>query len=446
MSRGFVNALALLACGCGVSGGAAQKTVSVASSKPLASAEDDGDDDALELRLSAAAQMLESEGFTRVGRSQRGFLAANGRMTREVSIEPFSCARLVAVATPSLLDLDAALYRADGAPLIEDDGSDARPVLTLCAGAEAVSAYYALHAYQGVGAVAMAQFSRPSVPSDDLVTVSSDAAAAGGGGTGLSELAKVLYRRGFEDIGSRARLPLSAGQVLRVPAPLKAGDCYTLAAEADVPLSGLSLRLVDGKEELMHSQGLSQNVALQYCADRPREASLEVHAALGTGQVRVARFRAPQVMAGGEHAMWLGEPTPSQAAWADAARESKPEANKQTERKGKAQPRDFPLNQGALVAFEQGAPLGACEIWEAQLLPGLFRATLRLEDLDGVLLAEADSENMLARLEVCERRGPVRVTVVGRAGFGRVTVQGQRKDAQTATIVDSGAAPDAQSP
>ncbi len=368
-------------------------------------------EDALDLRLSAVEQSLGEEGFVRKGGVERGFLATNGRMTREVLIEPRTCARFVAVATPSLIDLDAALYRSDGVPLLEDDGSDARPVLTLCAREEAVRAYYALHAYQGVGAFSVAQFVRPSTVSDDL-----SMANGVGDESALSDLAKVLHRRGFEDAGPRVKHALRAEEGLRVGVPGKAGECYTLAVEATPPLTGVSLRLLDGSEELAQGRGLSQHASLQYCADRERNMGLEVTAAAGTGTVRIARFRAPQASVGGEGAMWLGEPTPSNAAWNDAASPGATKDNTRT----------FELAQGKVVSFESRTPLGPCEVWDASLLPGLSKATLLLETLDGELLAQADSENMKASLRVCDRRGPVRVSVIGRAGFGSVRVAGDK--------------------
>ncbi len=371
------------------------------------------EEDALDLRLAALAQSLREEGFARTGASERGFLATNGRMTREVTIQPATCARFVAVATPSLIDLDASLYRGDGVPLLEDDGSDARPVLTLCASREPVRAYYTLHAYQGVGAFAIAQFVRPSTLNDDLSTTTKGEAEA----SALQDLAKVLHRRGFEDAGPRIELSLSAGQVLRVGIPAKSGECYTLAVEATPPLLGVALRLLDGSEELARGQGLAQHTALQYCADRVRNMALEVTASFGKGTLRVARFRVPQAAVGGEGAMWLGEPSPSDAAWPVQKARASDEATAP-----RAQERVFELSQGGVVSFESALPLGSCETWDAQLLPGLSRVTLLLESPDGSLLGEADSENMRASLSVCDRQGPVRVSVIGRAGFGRVLV------------------------
>src|SRR5690606_36488090 len=115
----------------------------------------------------------------------------------------------------SVIDLDAAIYRADGVALIEDDGSDARPELTLCAGDKTIHGYYTLHAYQGVGAFATAQFVRPAAEDDDLIT------RYVGESTALTELAALLSRRGFEDAAPRIELALSQGRPVRVAVPAK---------------------------------------------------------------------------------------------------------------------------------------------------------------------------------------------------------------------------------
>jgi hypothetical protein len=375
------------------------------------------DEDALELRLSAAGQSLREQGYAPGPFHERGFLPPNGRVTRAITIAPRTCARFVAVATPSMIDLDASLYRADGAALLEDDSSDARPSLTLCAGAERLDAYYSLHAYQGVGAFASREFVRPATAQDDLITVQEAPSDAG-----LNDLAKTLHKRGFDDLGPRVELELSAGHPLRVALSAKAGECYTLAAESAGALSGVALRLIDGSEELGHGlAGAAGLASLQYCSDRTRELELELDAAAGAGPVRIARFKAPQSNLGGAHAMWLGEPSPSAKAWGpiDDVRAAVAREIEQT--KGGIF-ESHPLAQGDVVERESRRPLGACERWQALLEPGLVSATLRVEDANGVLLGEAESRAMLAELELCRRPGPVRVSVVGRVGFGAVTL------------------------
>jgi hypothetical protein len=55
----------------------------------------------------------------------------------------------------------------------------------------------------------------------------------------------------------------------------------------------------------------------------------------------------------------------------------------------------------------------------------LFRATLRVEALDGTPYGEAESEDMVAQVSFCARPQAARVIVIGRAGFGQVSVLGK---------------------
>jgi hypothetical protein len=411
----------LTACGGAVAAGPA------ASTQVVEAAASAVEDDALELRLSALAQALGEQGYAQGGLRDRGFLPANGRATRPVRVEPNTCALFVAVATPSVIDLDASLYRADGTALIEDEGSDARPSLKLCAGDTVVTGYYALHAYQGVGAFATAQFVRPAVPGDDDLSI----IEREGGPSALAELAKALHKRGFEDAAPRVELKLTGPRAVRMAVPAKQGDCYTLAAEGGPKLEGLSLRLLNGQgHELAHGVADSALASLQYCADESEELSLEVSAREGSGSLRVARFRAAHASLGGAHALWLGEPSPSPQAWqgrVKAVSELRKELAAEGTRAYVLQ--EKPLGQGSVLELEVPAPLGACESWQIQLQPGLSRARFRVESADGRVLGEARSAGMLAELLVCERRGPARVIVVGEAGFGSITLLGRPRDA-----------------
>ncbi|MFT3922582.1 MAG: hypothetical protein QM778_08620 [Myxococcales bacterium] len=410
-------AVCVLGLGCG---GASANPVLSTTPPPVTALE--GTEDALELRVEAAARALRDQGFTRAPFQDRGFLPTNGRATRAVTIDPHTCARFVAVATPSVIDLDASLYRSDGTALLEDDGSDARPSLMLCAGDTRVDGYYSLHAYQGVGAYATAQFVRPAIQTDDLLTISEPARESA-----LNELAKTLHKRGFEDAGPRVEAQLNAGQPLRVAISARAGDCYTVATESAAGLGGVSLRLLDGDNELGHGVAAERLASLQYCADQARELALEVSASTGEGMVRIARFRAAQAAVGGPHAMWLGEPSPSREAWRAAKQTSSAQQTTQGADKSTFA-QEFPLSQGAVVELEHKVPLGACERWRALLEPGLSRATLRIEGLDGSLYGQAESSAMVAEVAFCGRHGALRVSVTGRAGFGRVSLLGQAED------------------
>jgi hypothetical protein len=395
--------------------------------------------DALDLHFRALSLGLSDDGLKQGGLLERGFLPPSGRVAFPVHIAAGECAMFVALATASMADLDASLYTPEGAALIEDDSTGSRPTLTFCASSnEAVDAYFTLHAYQGAGAFVAAQFARSLRADDDLRT-------AGGeqGTSALGELAQTLHDRGFEDAAPRVSLPLGDARPVRMAVNVAAGECYTLAAEGGEGVTELGLRLVDadGTELALgfgeNQPGHPQLAALQYCADRRAELALEVVAKRGRGLAKVARFRATQALVGGVRALWMGEPSPSELAWQTpdvtpykAIASSKDESGARAAAEAKAPPRHTKIAPGERVAIRQGqlieliprAPIASCERWQIELEPGLSRATLRIEDMRGELIGESDSAHMRACVAVCGANGPRRASVIGRTGFGAVTL------------------------
>lgn len=386
--------------------------------------------DSLGLHFDALAAGLEQEGLRRGALLERGFLPPAARVAYPVHIDADECALFVAVASASMADLDAALYTAEGSALIEDDSTSSRPSLTFCASASTpIDAYLTLHAYQGAGSFVAAQFRRPLGAGDDLRT-----ALDGRRISALGQLAQTLHERGFEDAAPRVSLPLGDARPVRLAVNVSAGECYTLAAEGADGLAELGLRLVDARGgELANglgepAPGQSQLAALQYCADAPAELALEVTAMRGQGVARVARFRAAQSLVGGVRALWLGEPAPSPAAWtvaepaSTAAKTSAPSSSKPP-----FASEHVALRQGQVVELAPRRAHARCERWHMSLLPGLSRASLRIESEHGVLLAEADSDHMQASAVVCDV-GARRISIVGRAGFGALTLTGSVAD------------------
>ncbi len=394
--------------------------------------------DPLDLHFRALALGLSDDGLKQGVLFERGFLPPSARVAFPVHIAAGECAMFVALATASMSDLDASLYTPDGAALIEDDSTGSRPTLTFCASAsQPIDGYFTLHAYQGAGAYVAAQFSRSSRAEDDLRTGNGEQ-----GPSALGELAQTLHDRGFEDAAPRVSLPLGDGRPVRMAVNVAAGECYTMAAEGTDGVAELGLRLVDAEgSELALGVGeahaRSQLASLQYCADQRAELALEVVAKRGRGLAKVARFRATQALVGGVRALWLGEPSPSEQAWfapklapTKAIAASKEESTTRAAAEAKAPPRHgklnpgerVPLRQGQLVELAPRAPVASCERWQIELEPGLSRATLRVEDAHGELVGEADSQHMRACVAVCNVSSTRRASVVGRTGFGAVSL------------------------
>jgi hypothetical protein len=334
-------------------------------------------------------------------------------------VEAEQCAVFVALATASMADLDAALFTAEGEPLVEDDRVSSRPSLTLCAAERRIEAYLTLHAYQGAGSFIAAQFTRAAGAGDDLHT-----ALDGHGISPLGQLAQLLHERGFEDAAPRVELSLGDARPVRIAFNVEAGECYTLAVEPSGGLSEVGLRLVDAAGgEVADGVAEPKISALQYCADERAELAVEVVATRGQGVARIGRFRAAQALVGGARALWLVEPAPSRAAWAakSAPREGAP-------RKRPFSSERVALRQGDVVELQRRRSGATCERWEAQLEPGLWRATLRVENEAGQLLGEAHAKRLRACVELCDASRQRRITLLGRAGFGSVLL--------TATAVD----------
>jgi hypothetical protein len=377
-------------------------------------------EDLLSQRVDAYGQVLEGQGFRETPFRARGFLPPMARDTFPVRISAGHCALFVALASPTVDDLDAAVYSAGGSALVEDDGSDARPVLTLCAGAEALELYYSVHAYQGAGAFVARVFERKAGAEDELVTL------ADGGPTALLEQSRQLRRRGFEDEAAPVDLALAASPV-RMAVRVAAGHCYTLVAEGRDGLEGVSMRLLDaGGRELAFGVGDGELAALQYCAEESSDYGLELVADRGQGTARVARFHAPQSVIGGARALWLGEPSPSERARAGAAAKTR-EAWRSAllaERARLATFEKLPLAQGQTRELVVAAGTTRCERFQVELHDGLTRVRLRVEALDGALLGEAQAVREGASLQLCARTAKARVVVIGEAGFGSVTLVG----------------------
>jgi hypothetical protein len=386
-----------------------------APTAPVASA---GADPASDLVGGSAAALADAlariEGYRLEPGLERGFLAPGARALLPLVLEPLTCTAIVAVASPSVADLDAALYTPDGAVLAEDDASDPRPVVRMCTGKQRLTAYLALYAFQGTGSYAAARMTRPRKDSDPLPAADDDVS----GSPEFLELVRALHNRGYQDEGPSTRLPLVSGAPLRLAAKVVAGQCYSMVADGEA----LHLRLFDD-EGLEVAQGVGEKgpAALQYCASRSGEFALELSARGATRVAQLARFRAAQAAVGGARAAWLGEPVPATDAEPQAGEVETPR-----QCRGPAQPlaKQVALAQGHVL--ELALPrAGGCARIVAQLHQGLTRLTLRAENAQGAELASQEVRGASGALQVCAAAPASRIMVIARAGFGAVSVTRQ---------------------
>jgi len=256
--------------------------------------------------MDGVALALEGEGFRSGAIKLELFLPQGARHAEPLNVAAQTCIALVAIASAAVVDLDAGLYTTEGEALVEDENVDARPMLSLCSGAEPRTLYYTLHAYQGGGAVHARAFMRPQSAGDRALPAT--ASANLGEWSALSERLKA---RGFSGDGPATDLTLSAGDALRVAIPVASGSCYTWIGEAERALGGVSMRVLDASgRELARGEDDGGPLALQLCAERTNELVLIVSAATGHGTLRLSRFRGPEARVGGASALWLGEPLP----------------------------------------------------------------------------------------------------------------------------------------
>lgn len=396
--------LLCLASGCAAAPKPAPATSDAVGARPAV--------DLVSVGLAAAAQELVAEGYRPVGEPEQGFLAPSMRTLSRVEVPPRSCLAVAAAATPSLGDLDAALYADDGAVLAEDDSANPRPVLRLCSADKTITGHLAVVAFQGAGSFALQRFAKPLGASDAPEPHGGDGASAA-----FLELLRSLRARGYRDEAPLVELPLLAGAPLRVAIKALAGHCYSVVADS----ADARLVLMNGHGEPL-SQGVSASgpAALQHCVSQDDDLTLEL-SARAQPQVRLARLWARQSAVGGARSIWLGEPAP-------ASFDAPPPVAKAAERSARCEGRAasllnaHPLAQGAVWEGAL-APAASCVMLEADLQAGLSRVTVRLEDADGAVLDQAELAGRAGSLYACSKRAPLRVSAIARAGFGAITLK-----------------------
>lgn len=366
--------------------------------------------DVLSARLDRVSRRLASSGYQPAGRLARGFLAPRDHASVRLVVAPRTCAALVAYASPSLLDLDAALYTADGRLFAQDEGADAHPSLSACAGSSPLALYLALHAYLGGGAYVVGRFDRP-LRDGDLADAEREAPE-------LFELVRTLEQRGFEQRGPVVELGLLANGVTRVALPVRAGTCYG-AVGTPSPGGQASMRLLNRQgDELARSAPSQTALALQHCAQADADLVLELLSDRASS-LRLLRFELPQGLSGGGRSMWLGEPAPSRAPSSE---------DLDAQHTGQV----VALAQGQVVSLPFDPPRARCERWELSVRDRLTRASLRVEARGGRVLGRVTSRGRPASLRVCPPESGRRGVLTGLAGTGSVRLAveptGQRAD------------------
>lgn len=428
-SIAFVLGLASLLVACGGSAGAHVET----GGMPQSAWEVDTSDP-LAARMREVGTQLRTAGLV-VGPVQgRGFMAARQVETTGIEIPPDKCATIVALASNGVHDLDATLYAPSGDVLAEDVQPDAHPTIQVCAATRARRLYYTLRAYDGAGAYLFATFfgprssfvaaarvlgGRPGVAADTTSEVEHDGR--------MREFVDGVGRRGFRAQGEPIAVHFEADQRIRVPLAAENAQCYTVAGFVAGGLQDLDVRVLDEEgREVTRDIGPVTNPAVQFCAERDGDYSVELHAVRGAGDGRVVVLVSPESVTGGSSGLWLGarqETLVSRVPLDEATR------NDATTARAAGYGRPARIATGHVVpgeAVAHAVRLGArrCSLVIATGGPGLGRWMLRLVTPDGALLAERVSHGASIDARVCsERRANAELQLVTRSGSGPYTVQ-----------------------
>jgi len=265
-------------------------------------------DDALGARMARLATALAPRGFEARIRG-RGFLAERDARTRRLTLPAGECFAIVAVTSPTVRDLDLAVYDPDGGFVAEDVQPDAHPAVQLCSGETPREVVLHLAAYAGAGPFLYVAF---AAPREALPAVAEVLGGRPGverpGDPRRAELESTLQRRGF--VLERARdLRVDAEQVVRAAFPLRRGRCYTAVALPHLE-GGVSLTLRSGDGGAHAADQGAATVALQYCAERDDPDAYAEVVAGERGTVDVLRWVAEATRIGGRASLWLERRVP----------------------------------------------------------------------------------------------------------------------------------------
>lgn len=388
-------------------------------------------DDPLGARVGELAEGLGREGWRPTPQGRSGFLAEHADRTVAVSVPAGRCLTIVALASPGMGDLDATLYAPDGTVLARDREPDAHPTIQVCGGATPRRAYYHLQSYEGAGRFVFGAFEGERARLGAAARVVGGRPGVAAVPAGMGDRARLLRAwvegiesRGFEVSLPPRAIPMDEGQRIRLPLPVEAGHCYTVAAIAPSGVTSLGLRLLDpGDHALRVDTSDTARAAAQICPEADAELSVELFAARGSGEVRIAILSASAEAAGGPRAMWLGR-DPSDRAVERSVDQAQAKVRAEAKARGaRSSPRPVArgtLRFGEAVSHEVQLPARRCTRLTVAVGRGGRRLWMRIEDARGRVMFEGERDAADVHAEVCtERTQTARVILVARAGSAR---------------------------
>lgn len=368
-------------------------------------------DDELALTMRAIGKQLESAGLQPSRESFRGFLTTGARTVHKMNVPGGTCATLIAIASRGVHDMDAALYSPEGDLLAVDSQPDAHPTMQVCTGAEARALYYALQIYEGAGSYVVAMFIGEQATLEQAAKLLGARPAlarlghteADGPGR-VSALRDGLRRRGFEPLQAPMRMRLSHDQDIRVPLPVRPGQCYTAAGFALDGLDDVDLRVLDDEGgEIARDESREGDATAQFCSDRRAEYAAELRGVQGEGTALLMLFQADASSLGGVSGLWLGERPLARASRVPLERALEAVTKRSADDGFRTrQPlRTGRLGPGEAIAQPFALSPQRCARIHAVGGPGMRNLTLTAKAVTGQTLASAQGGAETTYLHVC---------------------------------------------
>ncbi|MGD8860569.1 MAG: hypothetical protein PVI30_11205 [Myxococcales bacterium] len=389
--------------------------------------------DGLSASMRRISERVERGGLSAGRLTFRGFLSAGARSTRAVELPAHTCATLIAIASPGVHDMDAAIYSPEGELLAADSQPDAHPTIQLCTGPRARRLYYVLHVYEGAGAFLMVPFVGDHDALEEttrMLGTRPAIARLGPEETGavdrVEALRDGLRRRGFEPHEAPLRIAMAHDQHVRSTLRVEPGACYTVAGFALGALGDVALRVLDDEGVVVSRDTLTRgDAAAQFCADRRGLFATELHATRGEGQALLSVFRADTATIGGEHGLWLGE-RPLRAASPISLAEARAAVTTRADEDGFRNPRSLfegHLASGEVVRTTVQVPAHRCARIHAVGGKGIRVLRLAVYDEQGDELMRGEGDAQTSYVHVCATRArELSLSVHARGGGGKVAL------------------------
>jgi hypothetical protein len=237
-----------------------------------------------------------------------------------------------------------------------------------------------------------------------------------------------MQHRGFVASQAPLRVPLAAGQKIRLGLPIESGVCYTVAAfalgdsTAAEPQNLDLLVLDDAGSPVARDTAQDQDASAQFCSNHAAEYSAEVHEVTGAGEANVLFLRVEASAIGGAAGLWLGE-RPLAAAMTLPIAEAVAENSRRARAAGYGKTRT--LLTGRLApgeAIARDFVLGAkrCARIDAVGGPGMRAFALRVRDELGAAAAHSDAKSDTDSVQLCSETAQTwTLELVAVAGSGQ---------------------------